>query len=82
MGFWPWRRRSTVARREAQDRLEQLILEASLAAKRTGDDALAVDLWDASRKMRWVIPRETWRSLSTYSDAQLHRIVELMIERR
>ena len=70
------------ARRKAQDRLEAFILEASLEAKRAGDDELACELWDASRVMRRAIPRETWRNLATYDEAGLRHIVALMVERR
>ena len=82
MALLPWRRRSTVARRDAQDRLEQLILEASLEAKQAGEDELAIELWFASGRVRRVIPRATWRSLANYDEAQLRHIVALMVESR
>jgi hypothetical protein len=82
MALLPWRRRSTVVRKWAEDRLEELILERCLQAKHDGDDDLAVQLWDASRKMRRVIPRATWRSLANYDEAQLRHIVALMVEPR
>ena len=76
-----WRRRSTVARRWAQNRLEDLILEASLDAKRAGDDELACALYDTSRALRRTIPRKLWRGLAAYDESGLRAIVAAMLER-
>jgi len=68
-------------RRWAQNRLEDLILEASLDAKRAGDDDLACALYDASRAMRKTIPRNMWRDLGAYDESGLRAIVAAMLER-
>ena len=75
---WNW----STARTAAAARLERLILEASLDAKRAGDDELACALWDASRVMRRVVGRKTWRSLAAYDEAQLRAIVAAIVEKR
>jgi hypothetical protein len=77
MALLPWRRRSTVTRRDVQRRLEALILGAALDAKRAGDEDLAVRLWDASRTMR--LSRKTWRSLAARSESELRHLVDLMV---